>query len=137
MALPHHFLRKFAKRFGKNIRSISSAALGQMQAYDWPGNVRELEHLLEQSIILCQSAQLELSKSLYQLKAEAPVATTPRIKTCQEAERDNILAALKATKGRIRGKTGAAVLLDINPNTLDARMRKPGVRAKDWTSQSY
>ncbi len=41
----------------------------------------------------------------------------------------HIEAALTRTHGQIEGPGGAAALLEINPHTLRARMRKLGV---DW-----
>ena len=41
---------------------------------------------------------------------------------------NHILAALQRTGGRVSGAHGAALLLDINPKTLDARMKKLGIR---------
>jgi hydrogenase-4 transcriptional activator len=46
-----------------------------------------------------------------------------------EAMRQHIEAALEAARGRIEGSHGAARLLEINPHTLRARMRKLGI---DW-----
>ena len=46
----------------------------------------------------------------------------------REHERDHILAALQRTGGRVSGAQGAALLLDINPKTLEARMKKLGIR---------
>ena len=45
------------------------------------------------------------------------------------AMRQHIERALIATRGRIEGRRGAAALLDINPHTLRARMRKLGIDA--------
>jgi len=39
----------------------------------------------------------------------------------------HINKALKMTKGKIHGPTGAAELLGINPSTLRHRMRKLGI----------
>jgi len=39
----------------------------------------------------------------------------------------HIKKALKMTKGKIHGPTGAAELLGINPSTLRHRMRKLGI----------
>ena len=39
----------------------------------------------------------------------------------------HIEAALERARGKIEGPGGAAALLDINPHTLRARMRKLGV----------
>jgi transcriptional regulator with GAF, ATPase, and Fis domain len=43
--------------------------------------------------------------------------------------RQHIERALVVTHGRIEGPRGAARLLQINPHTLRARMRKLGVEA--------
>ena len=45
-----------------------------------------------------------------------------------EAMRQHILKTLERTGGRVEGKWGAAALLQINPNTLRARMRKLGIK---------
>ena len=47
------------------------------------------------------------------------------------AIRRHIEAALQVTHGRIEGRQGAAALLEINPHTLRAKMRKLGI---DWAS---
>jgi hydrogenase-4 transcriptional activator len=44
--------------------------------------------------------------------------------------KEHIERALVATQGRIEGRGGAAELLDINPHTLRARMRKLKI---DWS----
>jgi len=41
----------------------------------------------------------------------------------KEQERENILAALKQTRGKIYGAGGAAELLGIKPTTLAYRMK--------------
>jgi DNA-binding NtrC family response regulator len=45
--------------------------------------------------------------------------------------RQHIEAALSVARGRIEGRQGAAALLQINPHTLRAKMRKLGI---DWAS---
>lgn len=54
-----------------------------------------------------------------------------QVRTEQElraAGRDNILAALHATRWKVYGRGGAAELLGINPGTLAARIKKLGLR---------
>ncbi|HEX9345238.1 MAG TPA: helix-turn-helix domain-containing protein, partial [Candidatus Acidoferrum sp.] len=53
---------------------------------------------------------------------------TSSISTLEEAERQHILRALKQTQWRIAGPKGAAVLLGMKRTTLQARMRKLGIR---------
>src|SRR5438128_4784218 len=48
-ALVNHFLRRFSRRFRREIRGIAPEALVALQAYDFPGNVRELENLIERA----------------------------------------------------------------------------------------
>ena len=42
----------------------------------------------------------------------------------------HIQKALNATNGKIEGKGGAAELLELNPSTLKAKMRKLGIQRK-------
>ncbi|MDO7848823.1 sigma-54-dependent Fis family transcriptional regulator [Hymenobacter sp. M29] len=131
--LLRHFVQRLSKRLGKPIRQVRPADLAALQAYSWPGNIRELEHVLEQSIIVSQGPFLEFAGfagAPLMLAAPAALAapTTTGIKTLKEQERDHILAALTQTGGRVSGAQGAALLLDINPKTLEARMKKLGIR---------
>jgi two-component system response regulator PilR (NtrC family) len=51
-ALAQHFLDKYSKEMGKEIKKISSYAIDLLNKYDFPGNVRELENLMERSVAL-------------------------------------------------------------------------------------
>lgn len=131
--LLRHFVQRLSKRLGKPIRQVRPADLAALQAYSWPGNIRELEHVLEQSIIVSQGQFLEFAgfaAAPLMLANPAVPAAAPAapLKTLKEQERDHILAALQQTGGRVSGAQGAALLLDINPKTLEARMKKLGIR---------
>ena len=51
-ALAQHFLEKYSREMGKEIKKLSSYALDLVLKYDFPGNVRELENLIERSVAL-------------------------------------------------------------------------------------
>ena len=144
--LVQHYLGNLSKRLARPARPIRPADLAALQAYSWPGNIRQLEHVLEQAIIVSQGAWLEFggfaaAPTLLALPpgpaGTAPI-TTPTastaatidapLKTLREQERDHILLALQRTGGRVSGAQGAAAILDINPKTLEARMKKLGIR---------
>jgi transcriptional regulator with GAF, ATPase, and Fis domain len=46
-------------------------------------------------------------------------------------ERENLLAALKRSGGRIYGPGGAATLLGLKPSTLSSRMKALGIKMRD------
>lgn len=66
--------------------------------------------------------------------ADAAAKTRPPVVTLDEAMAQHIRQALEACHGRIEGQFGAAQMLDINPHTLRARMRKLGVEWSQFRS---
>jgi transcriptional regulator with GAF, ATPase, and Fis domain len=54
-------------------------------------------------------------------KAVVPEADVRRF------EKENLLAALEATGGRVYGRGGAADLLGVKPTTLASRLKKLGI----------
>ncbi|MET4107390.1 sigma 54-interacting transcriptional regulator [Hymenobacter sp. UYP22] len=127
--LMRHFLERFTKQMGKPVRGLRERDLRALQQYSWPGNVRELEHVVEQAVIVSQGAFLEF-QGFAAATQTAPALPEPNgpIKTLKDQERDHILQTLHRTGGRVSGPNGAAVLLDINPKTLEARMKKLGIQ---------
>ncbi|TPG63031.1 sigma 54-interacting transcriptional regulator [Hymenobacter nivis] len=132
--LLRHSVQRLSQRLAKPLRPIRPADLAALQAYAWPGNVRELEHLVERALIVSQGPYLEfagLPVPAAGAPASAPATEAPAdgpLKTLREQERDHIMAALGRTSGRVSGPQGAAIMLDINPKTLEARMKKLGIR---------
>lgn len=127
--LMRYFLERFTKQMGKPVRGLRERDLRALQQYGWPGNVRELEHVVEQAVIVSQGPFLEFQGFAAAAQAApAPTETGGPLKTLKDQERDHILLALRRTGGRVSGPNGAAVLLDINPKTLEARMKKLGIQ---------
>jgi hydrogenase-4 transcriptional activator len=135
--LAAHFALRAARRLGAPPLTPSRADIDLLVAYSWPGNVRELAAVIERAAILGDGRRLDVAQALGaslpapHLLAPAPVrgAVEERevFATLDEAMRAHVVAALGRTRGRIEGRDGAAALLDINPHTLRARMRKLGI----------
>jgi transcriptional regulator with GAF, ATPase, and Fis domain len=138
------FLQRIAKNLGKKLTGLSEASLRQMQEYGWPGNIRELEHLLERAAIMATTPIVSLVEPLGgQFLSDGPQSApafsgshftgpavaepAPTAKPLEQAERDNIIAALKQSNYRIRGKGGAAELLDVKPTTLESKIARMGI----------
>lgn len=134
--LARHFARRAALRFGLVEQLPTSDDIALMASYDWPGNVREVAAVMDRAAILGNGQRLEVAKALGGTEklcsfispggdamprdSLEPGAMLP----LEEATRRHIEMALKKTKGRVEGFAGAARLLEINPNTLRAKMRK-------------
>jgi chemotaxis protein methyltransferase CheR len=116
------FINKFAKRFGKSIKTVPHKVLRALKNYPWPGNVRELENVIERSVIISQSPTLTIDLPGPQQ------ATIDEGRKMEEVERNHVLKVLKETHWKIEGINGAAQALGLNPGTLRSRMKKLGIQ---------
>jgi transcriptional regulator with GAF, ATPase, and Fis domain len=123
--LVHHFVRKYATKFGKAIDTIPRQVLETLQAYPWPGNVRELEHVIERAVILARDTTLALDD--FSPAFPSPDGRATRALTLADVERQHIRRVLQETHGRIEGPRGAAVWLGLHPATLRSRMQRLGI----------
>jgi len=123
--LVNHFVTKFNKKIGKKIETVSKETLNKLEEYRWPGNIRELESVIERAVITSQGSSLQVLDRFEPF--EETRETGQEIKALVDLEHDHILMMLQKTGWRIEGKSGAAILLGINPSTLRARMRKYGI----------
>jgi formate hydrogenlyase transcriptional activator len=129
--LVHHFVEKHARLMNRRIETIPSEAMSAFERWEWPGNIRELENLIERAVILSPGPVLRVPLSELALTDE-PEPPAGELSTLEAAEREHILHALRETKGVIAGPTGAAVRLGLKRTTLNAKLRKLGIRRKDF-----
>lgn len=135
-ALARHFADRAARRFGLRPQPPSDDDVATLSDYDWPGNVRELASVIDRAAILGDGQGLQVLKALGPMPSggPSPASTTsepvaPELPTLDAAMRTHIERALRRARGKIEGRDGVAEILDINPHTLRARMRKLGI---DW-----
>jgi transcriptional regulator with GAF, ATPase, and Fis domain len=119
-------VKKFCKKIGKQIESISDSTMKTLEAYSWPGNIRELENVVERAVISTSSNVLRLAEKLETNETEQ--LSEGRKKTMHEMERDYIIEILEKTKWQIGGKKGAAAILNLPTSTLRARVKKLGIK---------
>jgi formate hydrogenlyase transcriptional activator len=124
---------RFAKRMGKRLDPLHPEDAHRLAAYEWPGNIRELQNVIERAIILSPGTRLDLRRAMPVTAVEIPSVEahdTTRVLTAAEMaelERANLKRALEATKGKIAGKDGAAMLLGIPASTFSSRMKALGI----------
>jgi formate hydrogenlyase transcriptional activator len=135
--LVRYFVQRYSRQLNKKVQYVPAEVMDALAGYAWPGNIRELENLIERAVLLSPGEELRVP--LAELKnaagvplsaaaAPAPVTFGTSIPTLQEAERQHILRALRQTQWRIAGPRGAATLLGMKRTTLQARIRKLGIR---------
>jgi formate hydrogenlyase transcriptional activator len=150
--LVRYFVQRFAKEMQKCIEAVPATVMKGLTAWDWPGNIRELENFIERAVLLTRGKSLEapLSELRKPNTAESPHAELHEVKevtggrtnshidkSCVAGEyarkqRDEIVRALTACKGRVGGADGAAARLGMNRTTLLSRMKKFGIYAKQY-----
>jgi transcriptional regulator with GAF, ATPase, and Fis domain len=126
LMLVEYFVKRYATRAGKNIRSIDKKTLEVFQSYDWPGNIRELQNVIERSVILTSGDVLRVDESWLPKESSlpAPRVQSPRPPADEDrGEREIIEAALAESRGRVWGSAGAAAKLGIPPSTLDYKIK--------------
>ncbi|MBP2240810.1 PAS domain S-box-containing protein [Cytobacillus eiseniae] len=60
--LSERLIQKINQEYGRNVESLSPAALRKLLEYDWPGNVRELENILGRAIIFMNYNEIKLEE---------------------------------------------------------------------------
>ncbi|MDF1615453.1 sigma-54 interaction domain-containing protein [Desulfurivibrio dismutans] len=141
---------------------LDPEAMGMLMAHDWPGNIRELQNVVERALLLAEEGRLTpahlpaplrrggtAAGGLPSAGGEVPPASALAAgadpgggavigEAAPAASLDETLAALEkrlltealAQSGGIQVK--AAHLLGIKERSLHHRLRKYGIRAKDW-----
>jgi len=124
-ALVNHFIRRFNKRFRRDVRGITQDAVSALSAYDFPGNVRELENLIERAFAMGTRESLTLADlpSLSARPSIAPSIETKAVPTLAEVEKELILRALAVHNN---DKEEAARALGISRRTIYRRLKEYG-----------
>jgi transcriptional activator for dhaKLM operon len=119
LLLVAHLIEKFGQRLGKTV-IVSPEAMAMLQTYHWPGNVRELENVLERAMYMAEGNELTVEHLPAELGATSLGGPTERTITLDEAERQAIIRAGRATQGNV---TAMARALGIGRTTLWRKMK--------------
>lgn len=136
------FIKKFSKTHNSPIQSVSPKAIDLLKQYRWPGNIRELENVIERAFIV-ESTTVILPESLPEhIQEIKPIvskttSSAPSIAAGpldydvfrEQSEKDFIISALKANKGKINQTVAQA---NIPKNTLLRKIKKYGINVKDF-----
>jgi DNA-binding NtrC family response regulator len=56
--LAQHYLRRFSRELGREVRQVTPEAMTRLRGYTWPGNIRELQSVLKQALLQASGAVL-------------------------------------------------------------------------------
>ncbi|MGB9839614.1 sigma-54 interaction domain-containing protein [Thermovenabulum sp.] len=135
--LVNHFIEKYNKKFGKNIKGIDKKLMDLFLQYSWPGNIRELEHLIE-GLMNCQDDGIITFDSLkyvsFNFLNEALMDNTISqksfaLKQLDDFERKLIIDTLRECQGNI---TRAAEKLGLKRQSLQYRIKKYGIQKETY-----
>jgi len=126
--LVEYFIDRYSRKARKKIRHVSQETLELLQSYAWPGNIRELQNVIERSVILCETETFSIDESWLPQQPQALLTAKPKNQVelprrLEEQEKNIIEEALKASRGRVFGPTGAAAKLGIPRSTLESKIK--------------
>jgi transcriptional regulator with GAF, ATPase, and Fis domain len=124
-------VKEFEKTFGKTIERISKKNMEELEKYKWPGNIRELRNVIERAMILCNNSSLIIDLP------GVPGAISTDTRLLEDVERKHIISVMESTGWRVRGKNGAAEIMNLKPTTLDAKMKRLGIKRKYLPAKLY
>lgn len=133
-----HFVRKYSKKFNKNIRIVHPEAICLLKSHMWPGNVRELENVVERAVVMTETDSIHpcileegIASGMKNNSSTSIHLTLPAYslkEAQQEMEKHLIREALVKTEGN---KTQAMKLLGISAPTLLRKIREYHLEEKD------
>lgn len=133
--LVEHFITRYNRLLGRNVTSISDAALGLLMSYQFPGNVRELEHAIEHAFVLCREGEI-LPEHLPEQLGTRGVPREPvpgRRDGMTSLKRLEETVLLDALRQNHYNCSKTARDLGVHRTTLYRKMRRLGLKPRETT----
>jgi Nif-specific regulatory protein len=134
LLLADHFVVRYAKKLGKDVRRITTPAINMMVAYHWPGNVRELENCIERAVLLSNDGVIHghhLPPTLQTSDGSDTIGEGTLQDRVDLFERDLIVDALKRNDGNVSsaardlGSTPRIIRYKIENLRIDWKRYRP------------
>jgi len=130
-----HFIDKFSKETGKDVRNISKEAHNQLMHYHFPGNIRELENIIESAVVMSRGEIIAINDFTPDvLSSSESTALNPH--NFQNSY-DDKLEAFESTmindalELKVGNQSQAAKVLGITERHLRSRMQKYDIKNKN------
>jgi two-component system response regulator AtoC len=121
-----HFIKLYNKKFGKNVRKLSSEAERMLLSYSYPGNVRELSNIIERAVLLSEDGDIKEDFIPNEVKINSIIDLDNLYGlSLKSVEKKVIEAALKINQGK-RNET--AKMLGISERGLRNKINEYDLR---------
>jgi DNA-binding NtrC family response regulator len=141
--LAHRFLAEASVELRRPVQQIVPNALELLEGHPWPGNVRELRNVIRQAVLMTKDLMIGRDVVRALLGKGKPSAARNVVgatsaggslrevaaEAAEGAERRAINEALRTARGN---KSRAARALDTDYKTLHLKMKRFGIRARDF-----
>ncbi|UCE25454.1 MAG: sigma-54-dependent Fis family transcriptional regulator [Candidatus Zixiibacteriota bacterium] len=128
LLLAEQFIKKFARKVGKEIDGIDADAAELLTSYAWPGNVRELENIIERAVVLSRSNFITKADLTGLTPGKVPASSADQPSTLADMEKKHIEACLDRLGWNM---ALTAEKLGIHRNTLRSKIKEYGITQKD------
>lgn len=130
-----HFLERAKNKLNKPDVRLTQGDIELLKNYSWPGNIRELQNVIERAVIVSQRGRLKFDLPDSSYNRGAALSTKNNLENDNEIkvltkgqlmtqERENIINALRHSKGKVFGTDGAAEKLGMKPTTLASKIKR-------------
>lgn len=119
LPLAEMFVNKFAEKYRRNVKGISSDAAEVLKGHFWSGNIRELSNCIEKAVILSENELLTAADlEIIPARPSVEVSGTDTLEATEEK-------AIRAAMARFGGNLSmVAKSLEISRPTLYAKLKK-------------
>jgi PAS domain S-box-containing protein len=124
--LVDHFIKRFNRLQGKDIKRISERALNALMVAPFPGNIRELENVIEHAFVICRRNTIDLDHLPVQY-AQRALISHPSIQTEDPFKAAEIEVIQNVLEHNKNNRTLSAQELGISRNTLWRKMKRLGL----------
>lgn len=128
--LADHFLERYSKMLGKDVRRLSTGTIDMLMSYHWAGNVRELENCIERAVLVAEGNVIyphHLPPTLQTAESTGAPVRGDLKSMVETYERDIICDALKSAKGKV---APAARALATTQRILGYKIKMLGINPK-------
>ena len=137
LLLAQHFITRYAKRSGAQVRGLTPSAAERLLSYPWPGNVRELQNCIERAVALTGYEAVTVEDLPDKIRGYEPVGVPVALDanvlvSLAEVERRYILRVLSTLSGN---KAEAARVLGVDRKTLYRKLEGYDARPERRTEK--